>query len=213
MLCLPQGPGYMTSGGSTAAGMFKIIQTPSLVIFLNPDMTYRQIFMDGRALEKDPNPSWMGYSVGHWDGDTLVVESLGFNDRTWLDRDGPGCVADRSGPRHTSHGAAAGPHPCGRAKPTLGHSGRDIRDRQGGASGSAGGAAGRGRRAKSRADLASRATRLAGADRRADRRRGAIRLQLAHAPQVGLFRSPARNRPAREPLSPPARTPTPPAAE
>jgi hypothetical protein len=40
--------------------------------------------MDGRALEADPNPSWMGYSVGHWEGDMLVVESAGFNDRTWL---------------------------------------------------------------------------------------------------------------------------------
>ena len=44
--------------------------------------------MDGRALERDPNPAWMGYSVGHWDGDTLVVESNGYNDRTWLDHDG-----------------------------------------------------------------------------------------------------------------------------
>jgi hypothetical protein len=44
--------------------------------------------MDGRELEKDPNPTWMGYSVGHWDGDTLVVESNGFNERTWLDVDG-----------------------------------------------------------------------------------------------------------------------------
>src|SRR5206468_10635651 len=38
--------------------------------------------------EKNPNPSWMGYSVGHWDGDTLVVDSSGFNDKTWLDYDG-----------------------------------------------------------------------------------------------------------------------------
>ena len=44
--------------------------------------------MDGRALEADPNPSWMGYSVGRWEGETLVVESNGFNDRTWLDNDG-----------------------------------------------------------------------------------------------------------------------------
>jgi hypothetical protein len=44
--------------------------------------------MDGRPLPKDPNPAWMGYSIGHWDGDTLVVESAGFNDRTWLDGDG-----------------------------------------------------------------------------------------------------------------------------
>jgi hypothetical protein len=44
--------------------------------------------MDGRALEPEPNPSWMGYSVGRWDGDTLVVESYGFHPGTWLDRDG-----------------------------------------------------------------------------------------------------------------------------
>ena len=87
-LCLPWGPSYATSGGSTASGMTKIIQTPALIVFLNPDMTYRQIFMDGRALEPDPSPSWMGYSVGRWEGDTLVVESAGYNDRTWLDRDG-----------------------------------------------------------------------------------------------------------------------------
>ncbi len=44
--------------------------------------------MDGRALETSPNPDWMGYSVGHWEADTLVVESFGFNDRTWLDTSG-----------------------------------------------------------------------------------------------------------------------------
>jgi hypothetical protein len=83
--CLPMGPAYTTNGGSTAAGETKIIQTPTEIVFLSPDMTYRQIYMDGRKLEADPNPSWMGYSVGHWEGDTLVVESNGFNDRTWLD--------------------------------------------------------------------------------------------------------------------------------
>ena len=87
-LCLPLGPAYSTNGGSTEAGMVKIIQTSALILFLSPDLTFRQIFMDGRKLETDPNPSWMGYSVGHWDGDTLVVESNGFNDRTWLDRSG-----------------------------------------------------------------------------------------------------------------------------
>jgi hypothetical protein len=45
---------------------------------------YRQIFTDGRRLPKDPNPSWMGYSVGRWEGDVFVVESIGFNDKTWL---------------------------------------------------------------------------------------------------------------------------------
>ena len=86
--CVPLGPGYVTAADITGAEMMKIVQTPALVVMLNPDLTYRQIFLDGRALESAPNPSWMGYSVGHWDGDTLVVESFGFNDRTWLDHDG-----------------------------------------------------------------------------------------------------------------------------
>jgi hypothetical protein len=77
--CLPQGPrAFVLQTG-------KILQTPELVAILYEDLSYRQIFLDGRELPKDPNPSYMGYSVGHWDGDTLVVESLGFNDRTWLD--------------------------------------------------------------------------------------------------------------------------------
>jgi hypothetical protein len=88
VLCVPLGPGYATSADSTGAEMIKIVQTPGLILILNPDLTYRQIFLDGRKLESAPNPSWMGYSVGHWDGDTLVVESFGFNDRTWLDHDG-----------------------------------------------------------------------------------------------------------------------------
>jgi len=88
VLCVPLGPGYVTTGDSTGAEMLKIVQIPGLILFLNPDLTYRQIFMDGRQLEKSPNPSWMGYSVGHFDGDTLVVESAGYNDKTWLDHDG-----------------------------------------------------------------------------------------------------------------------------
>lgn len=78
--CLPEGPGYSTGAG----GMKRFLQTPSMIVMLNEDLTYRQIFMDGRAPETNPNPSWMGYAVGRWDGDTLVVESSGFNDRTWL---------------------------------------------------------------------------------------------------------------------------------
>ena len=88
VLCVPLGPGYAASADSTGAEMMKIVQTPGLILILNPDLTYRQIFLDGRALESAPNPAWMGYSVGHWDKDTLVVESSGFNDRTWLDHDG-----------------------------------------------------------------------------------------------------------------------------
>jgi hypothetical protein len=86
--CVPLGPGYATAADSTGSEMIKIVQTPGLIVILNPDLTYRQIFLDGRALESDPNPTWMGYSVGRWEGDTLVVESFGFNDRTWLDHDG-----------------------------------------------------------------------------------------------------------------------------
>ncbi len=78
--CLPEGPGYSTGAG----GLKRFIQTPTMLVILNEDLTYRQIFMDGRVLEADANPSWMGYAVGHWDGDSLVVESSGYNDRTWL---------------------------------------------------------------------------------------------------------------------------------
>jgi hypothetical protein len=83
-LCIPFGPTYTT----TPYRESRIIQTPAMVAILNDDLTHRVIFMDGRQLEKDPNPSWMGYSIGHWDGDTLVVESNGYNDKTWLDNTG-----------------------------------------------------------------------------------------------------------------------------
>jgi hypothetical protein len=82
-LCLPEGPAYSTGGAFS-----RIVQTPAMLVILNEDLTYRQVFLDGRTLETDPNPSWMGYSVGRWDGDTLVVQSSGFNDRTWLDAGG-----------------------------------------------------------------------------------------------------------------------------
>ena len=50
--------------------------------------SYRQIFTDGRELPPEPNPTWFGYSVGHWEGDTLVVHTTGFNDKGWLDNAG-----------------------------------------------------------------------------------------------------------------------------
>ena len=81
--CLPWGPSY-----SNSARKAKIVQTPGLILMLDEDLTYRQIFMDGRALETDPMRSWMGYSVGRWEGNTLVVDSFGFNDRTWLNNRG-----------------------------------------------------------------------------------------------------------------------------
>src|ERR1043165_7440204 len=81
MRCLPQGPRW----NLVPFHLVKIVQTPSLIVVLSEDMSYRQIFLDGRELPRDPNPTWSGYSVGRWDGDTLVVESAGFNDRGWLD--------------------------------------------------------------------------------------------------------------------------------
>jgi hypothetical protein len=80
--CLPTGP-------RPPLGPAKIVQTPALIVILYEDLTYRQIFLDGRDLPKDPNPAWMGYSVGRWEGDTLVVESTGYNDRTWLQQGYP----------------------------------------------------------------------------------------------------------------------------
>jgi hypothetical protein len=67
----------------------KIIQLPGLVLVLSErDVGFRQIFTDGRPLPKDPDPSWNGYSSGKWEGDTLVVQTIGFRDGIWLDRNG-----------------------------------------------------------------------------------------------------------------------------
>ena len=65
---------------------FKIVHTPAMTIVLYEAVhSYRQIFTDGRPLPKDPNPAWLGYSIGHWDKDAFVVESAGFNENAWLD--------------------------------------------------------------------------------------------------------------------------------
>jgi hypothetical protein len=68
---------------------YKIIQTPLIIVILYEENNiFRQIFLDGRPLPKDADPRWMGYSVGRWEGDTLVVDSGGFRDGGWLDRMG-----------------------------------------------------------------------------------------------------------------------------
>jgi hypothetical protein len=69
---------------------FKILNATNgiVVVLYEAVHAYRQIFTDGRPLPKDPNPNWMGYSVGRWDADTFVVESSGFNDNVWLDNNG-----------------------------------------------------------------------------------------------------------------------------
>jgi hypothetical protein len=65
---------------------FKIVQTPRLTMVLHEaDTIFRQIFSDGRALPPDPQPSWLGYSVGKWVGNAFVVETVGLNDKAPLD--------------------------------------------------------------------------------------------------------------------------------
>jgi hypothetical protein len=81
--CRPSGP-----EAERFSGWKRILQTPAAIAILNDDLTYRVIFTDGRALEAEPAPSWMGYSVGRWEGDTLVVDSAGYNDKTWASRYG-----------------------------------------------------------------------------------------------------------------------------
>ena len=79
--CLPDS---LPAGLTTA--FFKMIQTPSEIVALFENVSPgRQIYTDGRSLPEDPQPSWMGYSVGKWEGDTLVVETIGITDRAWLD--------------------------------------------------------------------------------------------------------------------------------
>jgi hypothetical protein len=79
--CLPDGvPADMMTM------TFKMIQAPQEIVLLTElNSPARQIFTDGRALPKDPQPTWMGYSVGKWENDTLVVQTVGLNDRGWLD--------------------------------------------------------------------------------------------------------------------------------
>jgi hypothetical protein len=82
--CLPDPPPFYH-----LAGLARIVQTPAMTIVINEGVsnsgTTRTIHTDGRGLPEDPNPTWFGYSVGRWEGDTLVVNTNGFNDRTWLD--------------------------------------------------------------------------------------------------------------------------------
>jgi hypothetical protein len=83
--CMPTGPIKL----HLTPLMKKIIQVPGLMVILNErEVTYRQIFTDGRPLPEDPQPSSNGYSTGKWDGDTLVVQTSGFQDGIWLDRKG-----------------------------------------------------------------------------------------------------------------------------
>ena len=77
--CLPEDPSWSTPI------LQKIVQTPTLIVMLNEGTPgFRQIFLDGRPHPKDPDPTWQGHAIGRWEGDTLVVETVGFNDKSWL---------------------------------------------------------------------------------------------------------------------------------
>jgi len=84
--CLPHGiPDAML----TRELPFKILQTAGVTIILYEEFNnWRQVFTDGRPLPVDPQPAWLGYSVGSWDGDTFVIATGGFNDKSWLDAGG-----------------------------------------------------------------------------------------------------------------------------
>src|SRR5262245_37993095 len=80
--CLPLGVPFM----DTAVYPHKIVHTAGMILVLYEEMShFRQIYLDGRKLPVDPEPAYVGYSVGRWEGDTLVVDAIGFKDNGWLD--------------------------------------------------------------------------------------------------------------------------------
>ncbi len=87
--CLPGGPLRITGGFA-----WRFVQHPTVNathIFQLQEAnahTYRQIFMDGRKHPADPTPTWYGHSIGRWEGDTLVIDTVGLNDKFWLDGSG-----------------------------------------------------------------------------------------------------------------------------
>ena len=85
-LCLPQGVPRMIA----APGQWRVVQKPEFIAILYEafGILWRQIFLDGREVAEDAPPTWLGYSTGKWDGDTLVVDTKGFNGKFWLDQQG-----------------------------------------------------------------------------------------------------------------------------
>jgi hypothetical protein len=84
-LCMPPG---VPRVNTNMYHPFKILQMPRELVLLyetSANDVFREVFTDGRPLPKDPQPSWKGYSVGKWEGDTMVVDTIGFNDRGWID--------------------------------------------------------------------------------------------------------------------------------
>jgi hypothetical protein len=82
--CLPRG---VTSAGKYS--VYRIVQTADfLVILFEDDVVARQVFLDGRAHPDDLDPTWNGHSVGRWDGDSLLIDTIGFNDQSWISSKG-----------------------------------------------------------------------------------------------------------------------------
>jgi hypothetical protein len=78
-------PGDFPVPGASTPWLTKFLQTPTLLVMLFEDAPgFRQVFLDGRSHPPDPNPTWLGHSVGRWDGDTLAIDTVGFNDRSWI---------------------------------------------------------------------------------------------------------------------------------
>jgi hypothetical protein len=84
--CIPHG---IPDGMLVPNSPFKIVQTPGETVILYEEFNhYRQIFTDGRGFPRDTSPSWFGYSIGRWEGDTFIAETIGFNDKSWFDDPG-----------------------------------------------------------------------------------------------------------------------------
>ena len=84
--CIPHG---IPDGMLVPNSPFKIVQTPGEMVILYEEFNhFRQIFTDGRGFPPETSPSWFGYSIGRWDGDTFVAETTGFNDQSWFDDPG-----------------------------------------------------------------------------------------------------------------------------
>ena len=81
--CLPPG----TPRINAAPFPWKLVQTPTYIVIVYENFNFwRQIFLDGREMAEDAPPSWFGYSTGKWEGDTLVVDTRGFNGKAWIDQ-------------------------------------------------------------------------------------------------------------------------------
>jgi hypothetical protein len=82
--CLPNGIVLAVNNGVAQ----RIAQIAGLLVMYSEGQLPRQIYLDGRTHPSDPNPTWRGHTIGHWEGDTLVADTIGFNDKAWLDWSG-----------------------------------------------------------------------------------------------------------------------------